>query len=443
MTRVQHHWRLIARAAAAVTAISLGVRLATAVGEVLIARSLGRGDEADIFVTAFVVPLFLVNLIANSAQAALVPSLVGLLHRKRPDEAAKLLWTIFLLVTGALAIFAWVMFLSRGPITSAVGIAFSSWKKERLAEMFALALPLVLLAGMSTVLSGALNATERFKVAAIIPLVTPLLLVILAVTIAQSPESLPYFVGARVAGGLVEVVLLVSVLRKGPLRIRAAIAPISEVRPVVSRIIPTVAGALMMGSTTIVDTSVASTLAPGSVAALSYGGKMVGAVLAVGATGISGTILPYYSKLVAAEEWRECVRVLRAFACYSMLIGLPCALLLFVFADWMIAVLLQHGFFTKSDTQIVASVQRGFAFQVPLVLLNVVVVRLILALGRNYLLMIAAAINMIANLLLDILLARILGVAGIAWATTAVYLISTSFLAWRLLSREPLREHVC
>ena len=73
------------------------------------------------------------------------------------------------------------------------------------------------------------------------------------------------------------------------------------------------AGALLMNSTGLVDQSMAAMLEPGSVAALSYGGKVVSFVLGLGGVAIGTAVLPHFSAMASAGAWASMSRTLSTY----------------------------------------------------------------------------------------------------------------------------------
>ncbi len=72
-----------------------------------------------------------------------------------------------------------------------------------------------------------------------------------------------------------------------------------SMRIIIGQFLPVVAGTIIMGSTEIVDKGMAAALAPGSVASLNYGNKIIAAVLTLATTAIGTAVLPYFSRMVA------------------------------------------------------------------------------------------------------------------------------------------------
>jgi putative peptidoglycan lipid II flippase len=111
--------------------------------------------------------------------------------------------------------------------------------------------------------------------------------------------------------------------------------------------------------------------------------------------------------------------------------------LLIAFSRPLIRILFQRGAFTSFDTDIVSRVQACYALQIPFYVLSILFVRFISSVRRNDLLMYAAAMNLIVDITMNLVLMRIWGVAGIALSTSIVMFVSLVFLSlcsYRLFS---------
>jgi putative peptidoglycan lipid II flippase len=105
----------------------------------------------------------------------------------------------------------------------------------------------------------------------------------------------------------------------------------------------------------------------------------------------------------------------------------------------LVRVFFQRGAFTSLDTDIVSRVQIYYCLQIPFYALSMLFVRFLSSVRRNDLLMFGAAINLVVNIAMNLVLMRIWGVAGIALSTSIVSCCSLCFLSIcsiRLLSRQ-------
>ena len=208
-------------------------------------------------------------------------------------------------------------------------------------------------------------------------------------------------------------------------------------RIVFGQYFPMVAGALIMGSTEIVDKSMAAALSSGSVSALNYGSKIISLFLGLAATAIGTVMLPFFSKMVAEEGWEDVRETLRFYLGLIFSITIPVVVVIFWFSEPLVHIIFQRGLFTSEDTQAVSSIQALFSFQIPFYIASIVVVRLISSLRANHILMWGAVINLSVNIGLNFLFIHYLGLKGIALSTSCVYFISFIFLfcfSYRLIS---------
>src|SRR5580692_3542949 len=92
----------IFRAAATVTGAGIFVKIVATFKEFTVAGVYGRSDAMDAFVAAILIPNLLINLISESMNQALVPTLVRVREQEGHDRAQQLLssamlWTCLLL----------------------------------------------------------------------------------------------------------------------------------------------------------------------------------------------------------------------------------------------------------------------------------------------------------------------------------------------------------
>jgi putative peptidoglycan lipid II flippase len=193
------------------------------------------------------------------------------------------------------------------------------------------------------------------------------------------------------------------------------------------------AGSFLMGSTSLVEQSMAAMLGPGSVSALAYGSKVTALLLGIGSVAVSTAVLPHFSRMVTRGDWSGVRHTLLTYARLIVLITLPLTVVLIYFSEPVVRLLFQRGAFTEADTQLVAWVQALHTLQIPVFVLGILIVRLISALQANRILMWGAGINLLFNIAATYLLMKWLGVAGIALSTSLMYLLSTSFLLYMAL----------
>jgi putative peptidoglycan lipid II flippase len=182
-------------------------------------------------------------------------------------------------------------------------------------------------------------------------------------------------------------------------------------------------------------------LPAGNVAALGYANKIINSMLSITALALSTATLPYFSRMVAANDWAGCRHTLKRYSALVVGLTVPFTALVIAFSRPIIRVLFQRGAFTAADTELVSSVQICYALQIPFFVWSIIFVRFITAIRRNDVLMYVSAINLCLDIVLNLVLMRVWHVAGIALSTSIMYAVSflmVSLWTVRFLRQERL-----
>jgi putative peptidoglycan lipid II flippase len=202
-----------------------------------------------------------------------------------------------------------------------------------------------------------------------------------------------------------------------------------EMKRVVGQYLPVVGAATMWCSTYLIDQAMASLLPPGSVAALNYGNKLVALVLTAGTMALGTAVLPYFSKMVASADWRGLKHTLMTYSRLILLVTIPATAVGIWLSTPLVRLCFQRGRFTADDVQVVSSIQSMYLLQVPFYTLGILLVRMISSLQANRFLLLNTVVGLTVNIVLDYVLMRVMGVAGIALARSLVYVASCTVLA--------------
>ncbi len=431
--------RKIFRAALTVGLLGAVARIGAAVKELIVAQAFGRSDALDAFLIALLLPAFVLTLMMSSLGSALIPVFVETRQKQGPDAVQDLLSGMMFLSVSALAVIGILLAVFAPFFLPLLGSSFSAEKLRLTRRLLYFLLPFVLFGGFATFVSSVLNAGRKFALPALVPLVTPLVTITLILLGPRGWGVFSLAVGT-VAGSALEAAILVRALKTQGMRLSFRWNGFdSGVRSVLGQYAPAPAGSFLMGSTAVVDQSMAAMLPSGSVAALSYAGKITGLVLAIGATALSTAALPYFSQMAAQSDWNGCRHTLKRYSVFILLTTVPLALSLMAFSRPLIRLVFQRGAFTSADTDLVSWVQICYSIQIPFYICGMLFVRFLSSIRRNDVLMYGAGISLILDISLNLILMRSLGIAGIALSTSLVYAVAFLFLgaySVRLLGQE-------
>ena len=319
-----------------------------------------------------------------------------------------------------------------------LGSSFLPGKLLLTREVLYCLLPYLVFSGLATFVSGALSAYRKFALPALVPIVTPLLTIAAILVAPRSWSVFPLAVGV-VAGGFLEAVILVRILKTCGMRFRLRWNGLDpDIRSVLRQYVPVLAGSVLMCSTTVIDQAMAAMLPSGSVAALSYANKIVGLIVATGATALTTAALPYFSHMVAEHDWDGCRHTLKRYTVLTLATSVPFTLLLMALSHPLIRLVFQRGAFNSVDTDLVSRVQMCYFIQVPFYMCGMLFVRFLSSIRRNDVLMYGSAISLALDISLNLVLMRKMGIAGIALSTSLVYVVA--FVILGTLSVKLLRQ---
>ncbi len=418
----------IFRAIVIVGACSIIAKLAATAKELAVAGWFARSDALDAFLIAFLLPSFVVGIVAGSLNGAFIPAFIHARENEGKEAAQRLFSSTMVLTAAALGGVAILLGIFAPYFLPLVGLGFSPHKLMLSRQILYLLLPFVFLSGLVTVWSAVLSAGEQFLLPAVTPTLTPL--VILAFLFLKGNSWGIFSLAAgTIIGQIGEAVFLASALKAHGLHLWLSWKGIdTHVRRVITQCVPLAAGALISGGTTLVDQSMATMLPSGSVSALNYANRIVGAILGVGTLALGRAALPYLSGLAADKDWGAFRHTIRTYVRLIVLVTVPLAVLVFFSSRVLVRVLFEHGSFRSGDTAVVGPVLAFYSVQIPFYALGALAVSVLSSVSRNDILFYAAGVNVVLDIILNLLLMRVWGVAGIALSSSLVSAASLAFI---------------
>jgi putative peptidoglycan lipid II flippase len=420
--------RKILWATLVVAICTFAVKLLAAAKETLVAATFGVGDTIDAFVMAYLLPSFVVSVIANSCNAALIPTYIRVREQQGHEAAQRLFSETVLVSSGLFLMLTGLLALSGPMLLGWLAPEFSPAKQVLTSQLFYLFLPVVLLSGLTTIWQAVLNAKERFASGALAPLMVPLASIV--VLLLAGPNLNIFVLAASLTlGFLLQLGMLGWSLQQQGISLLPRWHGASEdLWQVIGQYWPMVAGGILVNSTPIVDRAMAATLPAGSVSVLNYAYKISALIIGVTTTALSTALIPYFSKMIAKADWEGVRHSLQTYIKLVIAVTLPLSALLFFASEPIVRLVYERGAFTASDTALVAQVQAMYVLQIPFYTLHIVFVRLISSLRANSFLMWATLINTVFNIVFDYLFIQLMGLPGIALANTVVYAVKLAFV---------------
>jgi putative peptidoglycan lipid II flippase len=355
------------KSASTVSLLTLVSRITGLGRELLMASLFGASAMTDAFNVAFRIPNLFRRLFGEGAfSQAFVPVLAA--SKARDGEAATralvdhvatlLAWTLLLVcVLGVVAapVLVWVL---------ASGLQQAGDGFDAAVRMTRWMFPYIGCMSLVALASGILNTWKRF----VVPAATPVLLNMAMIgaawvgapwLAARGIESIYAMAAGVMLGGVLQLAVQVPALLKlGMLprigvtwrSLRAAWADPGTRR--IARLMgPALLGVGVAHVSILINTQIASYLAPGSVSWLGYADRLMEFPTALLGVALGVVLMPQLAAARAADDGTRYSAMLDWGLRLVVLTAVPSAVALLTFATPMVATLYHHGLFTERDVQ--------------------------------------------------------------------------------------------
>jgi len=342
----------------------------------------------EAFIMAYTVPSFMINVLAGAVVSSFVPVYIATKTNEGECPASSLiikLWCEFSLL---LIIVTAVLWLADVHIIDLISSGFSEEKKAQTLKLFHIMLPTIFIQGNISFFTGILNASNKFFLAAIAPILSPVVTVIFIVSLANQ-FGISTLAWGAVVGTILQLAVIAWMVKQRNLLFIAKTINHQSTAPVWKQYLPMVAGATVASGTVIVDQIMtANMLPPSSLAAITYGDRVVAALLGIAGVSLGTAALPALSELTARKEWSVLWSTVRFYRKAIWLASMPICLLFFFFSDECVRFIWERGAFTHNDSMLVADIQTAYAFRIPFFLIGILHARILSSLGLNRILLI-------------------------------------------------------
>ena len=364
------------KSASTVSLLTLLSRITGFARETLIASAFGANAVTDAFRVAFLIPNLFRRLFAEGAfSQAFVPVLAAT-RAEQGDAATQVLidkvatllaWAV--LITSVLGVLAapglvWLM---------ASGLKQSQQGLETAVLLTRYMFPYIAFMSMVALSAGILNTWRRFAV----PAATPVLLNVCMILAAwlgapwlasRGLEPIYALAGGVMLGGVLQLAVQIPALKSLGLLPRIAVSPTGirqawqdgGTRRILAMMGPALLGVGVAQLSLLINTQIASHLTPGSVSWINFADRLMEFPIAMLGVALGVVLMPQLSAAKASGDSERYSAMLDWGLRLVLVLALPCAVALLVFAKPMVAVLYHYGAFTALDVTQTTAALTGY-----------------------------------------------------------------------------------
>lgn len=430
----------LVRAVSAIGSMTMLSRIFGFARDILIANFLGAGAVADVFVVAFRFPNLFRRLFAEGAfAAAFVPMFSRAIESEGDAPARKFAEQSLSVLAIILLIFVIVCEVAMPWLMPYLAPGFDAvpGKMEMATNFSRIAFPYLLFISLVSLLSGVLNAYGKFSAAAAAPVLLNITLIAALLGFGGSyVESGRALVWGVFAAGIVQFIWLLWHCHRAGVALKFRAPRLTDkVRTLGRRILPVVFGASLYQINLLIGTILATTISDGAVSYLYYADRVTQLPLGVVGIAVGTALLPMISRQLESGNAEQANASQNRGLEIALLVTIPAALALIVIPGPIIAVLFERGAFDAVASDATAMALMAYAIGLPAYVGIRVFTPGFFAREDTATPVRIAALAMIINVVLNLVLMQSLGHVGIALASSLSAWINIALLILVLARR--------
>ncbi len=429
----------------AIMLITLTGKILGLVRDMLLAQCFGNGVVTDAFFAASRIPRnFFDAIFASAISASFIPVFNEYLEKKGKPEAFQLsnsFITIMGLLTLVLSVLGMVFSV---PITSALTNFDSPQVTALSARLLAILFPTVLCTGVAFSMVGILQSLGEFNVPAAMSVVSNGVIILYYIFLADRFGIYGLAV-TYLIGWALQALIQIPPLRKRGYHFRPSFWH-PGLKQVFLLMLPVMVSTWIQPINLTVSTWFASSF-DGGVSAIEYANTLYTIVAGVFVLSIANVLFPELSRFSANHQAEEFGRAVSSTLRTLFFFLIPMTAGLMALAAPIIRLLYEYGGWDPAATPVTAAALAFLALGMVGYGLQIILSRAFYAVQNGRTPLIAGGVSILLNLLLCFLLAPVMGVSGLALATTVsstasacILLVPMARSCPGLISRPLLRD---
>lgn len=364
------------KAASTVSLLTLASRISGLVRDLLMASMFGANALTDAFNVAFRIPNLFRRLFAEGAfSQAFVPVLAASKTRDGEEATRRLIGHVATMLFWALVVVC-VLGVIGAPLLVwllASGMRQSPDGYQAAVMMTRWMFPYIGFMSLVALSAGILNTWKKFAVPAATPVLLNLSMIVAAVLGApwlqkHGIEPIYAMAGGVMLGGVLQLAVQIPALRSMSLMPRIGFSPVAireawneaGVRRILSLMGPALLGVGVAQVSLMINTQIASYMAPGSVTWLFYADRLMEFPTALLGVALGVVLTPQLAAAKAAGDALRYSNMLDWGLRLVVLLAVPCAVGLLTFATPLVATLFHRGALQGSDVGQISLALMGY-----------------------------------------------------------------------------------
>ncbi|GAB4080730.1 murein biosynthesis integral membrane protein MurJ [Modestobacter muralis] len=388
-----------------------------------IAAVFGVDSAVDAYLIAQGLMNLVLALVAAAAARALIPAVARSVAEGQPRRSDTLANTVLTVAVLVLVPAAVGMALAAQTVIDVLAPGFPPEVGAEAVRLTRIVLLATILVTGTDILAAVCQAHGRFFFSGLQGIPFNLVMIAATVTLGARWGADALAMGF-VAGSALRLLVQLPAVRAAGVRLRPSLRVKHPDVAEVARLMPALLlGTALVNVNTLVDRAVGSGEAEGTIAALSFGWRLVSLPYTLLVISLVAALYPVMSAIAAPDRRAELRQTTERALGGVLAVLAPIVAILLVLTEPLVRVLLGRGEFDRRAVDMTATAISWFALGLVGVAIIEICSRVFYAVGDSRTPVALSVLGMVVNVSGDLVLGRTFGVAGLAAATTASFLL--------------------
>lgn len=395
--------------------------------DIVLAQTFGAGEITDAYLTALNIPVVLFDGISAALGTTFIPIYFKIKSSKGQEEVNKFTSNILNIVILISLIFVLLGVIFAPYIVKIFAVGFKGDVFDLTVNYSKILIFSMVFIAINGLVSSYLVASGNVYISGAITIPFNIF-VIIAIIFASVTESYVMVYGTLIAY-IAQLLFQLPLLIKKGYKHRLTVNLRDEnIRQILFLVIPVFLGSYINQINAVVNRTLASTLDSGSITALNYANKLNMFAVGVIAVAISTIMYPILSKL-ASEGNKKLFKInISKSINMIVIIMLPIMVVMTTFSTEIVKVLFEEGSFNSHDTYLTSTALFFYSIGILSYGLKELLAKSFYSLQDTKTPVRNATISVVINIVFSIILVNIMGIGGLALASSISATVTTMLL---------------
>lgn len=385
--------------------------------EIALTTGYGATSQADAYITASGIPMVIFAAIGSALATVFIPLYLEVKNKDGEGKSLAFANNVFNIVIIISLIVSIIGFVFAEPLVKLFAMNFSGQKLQLSVSLTRIMIFGVIFIGLSNIMTSWLQIKNNF----IIPGITGLpynIIIIISIFISLKLDIRILAIGTLIAT-MSQFIMQVPYAYKTGYKYKLSINLKDEyLRKMIILIIPVFIGVAVNQVNAVVDRSLASTLGDGIITVLNSANRLNTFVIGLFISTLAAVIYPTLSKLSNDENKTDFIESIKSSINSVVLLIIPISIGAIVLSKPVVSLIFERGAFDSEATNMTAIALSFYSIGMIGFALREILSRIFYALQDTRTPMINGALSMILNVILNLMLIKFMGYAGLAFATS-------------------------